>query len=189
MQAQECSASAFAACARPDIAEALRPRYADLGEWPSASQLPVVYSPAYNIGFWGLENLHPFDSKKFQRVLAILTEAGVLQPGQLVAAGEATHDILREVHTERYLRKLDSSSFEVAKVSAWPAEAWQFLLIFLSLANLYTLSPDLADLPPAPTGDGAAPTALPAVLPAAEKSAAPNGDNGRRDHAGSGAGH
>lgn len=25
--------------------------------------LPICYSDAYNIGFLGLENLHPFDSK------------------------------------------------------------------------------------------------------------------------------
>jgi len=28
-----------------------------------AAQIPIIYSHAYNIGFWKLENLHPFDSK------------------------------------------------------------------------------------------------------------------------------
>ena len=36
------------------------------------SQWPIVYSPAYNIRFGGLENLHPFDSKKWGRVYDIL---------------------------------------------------------------------------------------------------------------------
>ena len=35
-------------------------------------QWPIVYSPKYNIGFAGLENLHPFDSKKWGRVYEIL---------------------------------------------------------------------------------------------------------------------
>jgi len=35
-------------------------------------QWPIVYSPAYNIRFGGLENLHPFDSKKWGRVYEIL---------------------------------------------------------------------------------------------------------------------
>lgn len=33
---------------------------------------PIVYSPKYNISFCGLENLHPFDSKKWGRVYDIL---------------------------------------------------------------------------------------------------------------------
>lgn len=27
------------------------------------AKLPIIYSDVYNIGFWKLENLHPFDSK------------------------------------------------------------------------------------------------------------------------------
>lgn len=72
--------------------------------------------PAPFPGFYGLERLHPFDSKKFQRVLALLEEAGVLDRGRLVTAAEAGHDILREVHTEQYLRQLDSSPLKVAQV-------------------------------------------------------------------------
>lgn len=102
----------------------LRDKYDDLGGWPSAAQLPVVYDPSYNISFWGLENLHPFDSKKFQRVLALLEGRGVLTAAQLVAAHEAGHAALREVHAERYLRRLDSSSFYVAQAGD-PWLAWQ----------------------------------------------------------------
>lgn len=101
------------------MAQALRDKYADLGGWPSAAQLPVLYSPAYNISFYGVERLHPFDSKKFQHVLSILERGGVLQVGQLVRAHEATHEILQEVHTEAYLNKLNTSSFMVAQASRW----------------------------------------------------------------------
>lgn len=31
-------------------------------------QWPVIYSPAYNIGFMGLEKIHPFDSGKWGKV-------------------------------------------------------------------------------------------------------------------------
>jgi histone deacetylase 11 len=78
----------------------------------------VVYNNCYNISFWGLENLHPFDSKKFQHVLALLEESGVLRRRQLVTAREASHGVLRGVHGEAYLRKLDTSSVAVAQVSA-----------------------------------------------------------------------
>ncbi|KAL4424507.1 hypothetical protein ABPG77_006816 [Micractinium sp. CCAP 211/92] len=109
--------SPFAACARPDIAALIRDKYADLGGWPSRDKLPVVYNERYNIGFFGLERLHPFDSKKFQRVLALLEQAGVLHRGQLVTAAEAGHDALREVHTEQYLRQLNGSPLKVAQVT------------------------------------------------------------------------
>ena len=103
-------------CCRPDVVELIRDKYGDLGGWPPAGKLPVLYNDSYNIKFWGLEKLHPFDSCKFQRVLAILEEGGVLSAAQLVEAREAGREVLREVHTERYLNKLDSSSFTVAQV-------------------------------------------------------------------------
>jgi len=33
-----------------------------------ARKLPVVYHAEYNISFWGLEKLHPFDPCKFRKV-------------------------------------------------------------------------------------------------------------------------
>lgn len=78
----------------------------------------MLYDECYNIGFWGLENFHPFDSKKFRRVLAILEERGVLAARQLVQAREATRAILAEVHSEAYLDKLHSSPLKVAMVRA-----------------------------------------------------------------------
>jgi len=37
-----------------------------------ANQWPVVYSSDYNIGFLGLERLHPFDSGKWGKVFQYL---------------------------------------------------------------------------------------------------------------------
>jgi len=39
---------------------------------------PIVYSPRYNITFLKLENLHPFDSKKYMRVHDFLMYSCVL---------------------------------------------------------------------------------------------------------------
>ena len=49
-------------------------------------QLPIVYSKLYNIGFCGIENFHPFDSKKFSKIVANLTDRGLLRLGQVWAA-------------------------------------------------------------------------------------------------------
>lgn len=38
----------------------------------TANQWPIVYSEDYNIGFMGLEKLHPFDSGKWGKVFQYL---------------------------------------------------------------------------------------------------------------------
>lgn len=38
----------------------------------SREQWPIVYSPEYNIGFLGMERLHPFDSGKWAKVFQFL---------------------------------------------------------------------------------------------------------------------
>lgn len=64
------SACPFNACARPDAAAAASTSYGDVSTsfWLSLDQLPIAYSDAYNIRFFGIEKLHPFDSCKFQKV-------------------------------------------------------------------------------------------------------------------------
>lgn len=50
------------------MAARLRGAYGHLGGWPPPGKLPIVYHPQYNISFFGIENLHPFDSKKYKKV-------------------------------------------------------------------------------------------------------------------------
>lgn len=83
----------------------------------SPQKLPIVYHPSYNIAFCGLENLHPFDSKKFGRIVAALKKEGILKASQLLRPKAATEDMLRDVHTEAYLNKLNTSSLKVAQVT------------------------------------------------------------------------
>ena len=59
--------------------EALSPD-ADQGQTPKiyeraaleSRQWPIVYSGNYNIGFLGLQRLHPFDSGKWGKIFAFL---------------------------------------------------------------------------------------------------------------------
>ena len=44
-----------------------------------ANQWPIVYSEDYNIGFLGLEKLHPFDSGKWGKVFQYLKGVYMLQ--------------------------------------------------------------------------------------------------------------
>ncbi|KAG2455039.1 hypothetical protein HYH02_000864 [Chlamydomonas schloesseri] len=100
---------------------ALAASYADLcaGAWPvGPEQLPVVYHPSYNISFFGIEKLHPFDSGKFAKVVKALKREGVLRgDGQLVTPREATPELLADVHTEDYLHRIHNHNFTVVQVT------------------------------------------------------------------------
>ena len=95
------------------------------GAWPTAEQLPIVYVEAYNIKFYGLEKLHPFDSAKFEKIKLQLEADGLLKPGQarsyhcnwaycavqtsilqVIAPKELSREALLDVHEEEYLDEL-----------------------------------------------------------------------------------
>src|SRR5687768_4281175 len=78
--------------------------------WPSAR---VVYHPRYNIGLFGLERLHPFDSRKYGRAWAVLRRQfgrelrrAWVKPPRPISRAE-----LLAVHTESYLRRLRDPAF------------------------------------------------------------------------------
>ncbi|CAN6220997.1 unnamed protein product [Urochloa humidicola] len=83
------------------------------------SKAPVIYSPAYDISFLGLEKLHPFDSAKWGRICRYLTREGHLDKKQLVEPLEACKEDLLVVHTEAYLKSL-KCSFRVANIVEVP---------------------------------------------------------------------
>lgn len=90
-------------CVRHDVGEGYN-AYFPIAE----SQWPIVYSPFYNIRFGGLENLHPFDSKKWGRVYDILEASGMVRQETIVEPREVSREALLTVHTQRYLNSLDS---------------------------------------------------------------------------------
>jgi histone deacetylase 11 len=68
----------------------------------------IVYSRRYNIGVYGLERLHPFDSRKYGRAWRLLRRrlGRQLRSHWLRPTGPITrHDLLR-VHTAAYLNQL-----------------------------------------------------------------------------------
>ncbi|KAL3693221.1 hypothetical protein R1sor_006872 [Riccia sorocarpa] len=74
-----------------------------------ADKVPLIYSSQYNIGFMGLEKLHPFDSGKWGRIRDFLVNEKVLKKESIVEPKEATDDDLLVVHTPQYLKSLESS--------------------------------------------------------------------------------
>ena len=62
---------------------AMQEAYRDFGNWVSDDKLPIVYHESYNIKFFGVEKLHPFDSTKFQKVKHGLEREGLIRPDQV----------------------------------------------------------------------------------------------------------
>jgi histone deacetylase 11 len=68
--------------------------------------IPLVYHPCYNITAFGLERLHPFDSRKYQRIHDELIARGLRGAGDFTQPGEVSREELLEVHTPEYLQSL-----------------------------------------------------------------------------------
>src|SRR5579883_2538994 len=68
--------------------------------------IPLVYSSAYNITAFGLERLHPFDSRKYRRIHDWLIRQGLRKPRDFVSPPPCTHADLLRVHTSEYLTSL-----------------------------------------------------------------------------------
>ncbi|XP_033127627.1 histone deacetylase 11-like isoform X2 [Anneissia japonica] len=88
----------------------------------SDNKWPIIYSPEYNIGFLGLEKLHPFDSGKWGKVFGFLKDAGMLSDENTVRPVEPSEKDLRVAHTKRYLKSL-RWSVNVASITEVPPVA------------------------------------------------------------------
>src|SRR3954454_661944 len=70
--------------------------------------IPLVYHRRYNITAFGLERLHPFDSRKYRRIHDALVTRGLRRPKDFVRPRPVTRAALMQVHTREYLRSLRS---------------------------------------------------------------------------------
>ncbi|KAL5014760.1 hypothetical protein ScPMuIL_009030 [Solemya velum] len=86
------------------------------------TQWPIIYCPEYNIGFLGLEKLHPFDSGKWGRVFDFLKEASMIRDDTIISPLEASELDLLVAHTRRYLGSL-RWSMTVAGITEIPPVA------------------------------------------------------------------
>jgi histone deacetylase 11 len=68
--------------------------------------IPLVYSPRYDITAFGLERLHPFDSRKYRRIRDWLVRQGLRKRGDFITPRSCTYTDLLRVHTPEYLRSL-----------------------------------------------------------------------------------
>jgi histone deacetylase 11 len=73
----------------------------------------IVYSRHYNIGFFGLERLHPFDSRKYGRAWKRLQQAvgPCLRKLHVRPSRQVRRDELLAVHSADYLDRLRNSKY------------------------------------------------------------------------------
>lgn len=73
----------------------------------------IVYSRRYDIGFFGLERLHPFDTRKYSRAYRLLKRqfGRRLQRALIVPSRPVTAEELLAVHTREYLDRLRSPAY------------------------------------------------------------------------------
>jgi hypothetical protein len=76
-----------------------------------SDKLPIIYTPRYNISACGVENAHPFDSKKYGRVMSSLVSADSVHLRDVITPQRATREQLLLVHSAAYLAKLHSSTY------------------------------------------------------------------------------
>uniref|UniRef100_A0A6B2LJD5 Histone deacetylase domain-containing protein n=1 Tax=Arcella intermedia TaxID=1963864 RepID=A0A6B2LJD5_9EUKA len=125
--------------------------YAQLG-LVTTKKVPLVYSPRYNIKFFGLEKFHPFDSCKYEKIYSSLVQNGVVNKDETIEPSRIlTRKELEEVHNSSYLDTLSSSSTlasitEIGFVSFIPNFILQHVLLkpFLYATSGSVLSGHLA---------------------------------------------
>jgi histone deacetylase 11 len=82
--------------------------------------IPIVYSPRYNIHFFGLETLlHSFDSKKYGRIFQMLGQKFGLTLQDVYQPEPLAPKLLELVHTPKYLASLEQSAV-AARVAEVP---------------------------------------------------------------------
>ena len=95
-----------------DLEEALAERPKEITK---SGLVPLIYSPNYNIGAFGLEKLHPFDSRKYEKIYEELKRSGFREHENFLRPTAMSENDLLMVHTQRYLKSLHNSH-ELAKI-------------------------------------------------------------------------
>lgn len=102
--------------------------------------IPIIYNPNYDVKFFKIERLHPFDTRKWGRIShhirSYLEERGrrvrFLSPKR-----EISEEELAVVHSKDFIERIHKWKREIAAA----AEVWPILLLPLSLIHTHLLTP------------------------------------------------
>lgn len=102
----------------------------------TSNKLPIIYTDSYNIGLMGIENLHPFDTKKYKKVFKHLQATLGLKKSQFHLPDLIDDQQLQLVHESSYLDSLKQSD-----VIAQVAELGPLAMLPASLLRRNMLRP------------------------------------------------
>ncbi len=69
----------------------------------------VVYSKNYRVTLGGVENLHPFDIRKYERIYLQLVADNIIKPGDVYVPEQISDEDILRVQTQGFLDSLGSS--------------------------------------------------------------------------------
>ena len=75
----------------------------------TVKKVPIIFHEKYDISFLGIENFHPFDSKKYGKVFKNLQKRLNLKKEQFYKPNELDPKDLELVHSKEYLKSLNYS--------------------------------------------------------------------------------
>ena len=78
----------------------------DAAESALPFNISVVYSPGYLIDLGGMERMHPFDIRKYEKIHSGLIDDGLLTEEQTLKPAPLTKEDLLLVHSQKYLDEL-----------------------------------------------------------------------------------
>ena len=86
--------------------------------------LPLVYSPKYNIYFYKLETLHPFDCHKYEKIATFLVDffkkSQQLDLVLISPRRPVTNLELQLVHSKEFIRQITRNKFAIIKATEAP---------------------------------------------------------------------
>lgn len=87
-----------------------------------AGRVAVVYSKDYGISLMGIEKIHPFDIRKYDKIYRGLERDSLVKEEEVFVPPALTDEQMRTIHTEAFLMSLESSR-EVASYLEAPVLA------------------------------------------------------------------
>ena len=101
------------------------------------ASVPIVFHPKYDISFFGIENLHPFDSKKYSKIWKHLQKTFNLQLSDIYQPNEIQQDELLSIHSNDYLASLKKSNV-TARITEIPFCAYDSTAFLQSSTHSFT---------------------------------------------------
>jgi histone deacetylase 11 len=97
----------------------------------------IVYSNQYQIRFGGIERLHPFDIRKYERIYTQLVTDGLISPADVFVPTEISREDLQRVHTKVYL----DERLKTARLLAHYLEIGFLAIVLPSVTDAAILKP------------------------------------------------